>query len=1012
MAGTSAAATAPRDPTELLEDRRALITFVLQVYRRQGGRVDYPVGVDGSEQWLLDSLEVPLLLDKVKRDRKLDIIQLCKAAKRASQSGSNSSEGDALPQGPCDGAASHQRMNSLDSAWGHHASQPTLPELESSSVQAGFKEHEIQELAYTLFVVCCGSSSDNVLLQKVRQQLELSGARAGEIQQVLALVDRRGRGSDMGDAVNFQLLVRLLKGVKPGDFRKFKDFARWRNALTHLLVENLHQAAISDQETEMDKGMEEVQARVARLKGAVRRLSVSEAEDFEEEEYTEAGEALEVAAGALAVRCSTGWDFPWQLRTQLWEVLLRASFDNLEENMYIEERDALLERLVGCLAPVLGISPRLHMACSAWVHFKQFVITGDPSVASQAQDLLSALRKDAACQNSFQQNGENERSCSQTVYEKVYVANVEKSVVDWIQKILSDYHQHLPAPENLDSLLNILTEGLESTGVAEEGKVTVVEECICSSTSAAFYRTLESHQGLEGPMKLQAMALSTGQLQETELVKYTAHFAGVCPAAADVAARQLHECYGHIYVPILHQLGSSRVLDPEFIRMCKAADELEQQLLGNCAEEREGLKLWDTMGVVQPHLFRWVNEQMKMLSSWRKRLMEGEDWEPVSATSMVPRSAVEFKKLLTDTVVALFALELPIPMQVIFMLLNSFDEILTSYGQGVVNDLGPLSDLVPPLPPMTRYKKDLAVGAVQGDGGQAKLSGLSKVSKKLTTYFKDPGVVPVVPQIEAEPAHNFVSTLTLNRLVVRINAMQFLRDSLPELESLLQMHYAESSQQQTDNNWPTGVLESAEWSLEQSIGTVCTFLATKLVYWDHRQGWLESVYRHCVDQSRIDPILEALDKELGDSCSQTLPAARNRMAAALMHTSVECFERILLDGGPYRLFTPSDVQLLEHDVLKMRLLFLGDGEGLPQAQVDKAFRPLSELLSVMELATGILIDNFLQVQGCSPTKAANGTGDGEKAFNPEILKKILSHRAERAASKFLKKHFSVPKKLK
>lgn len=131
-----------------------------------------------------------------------------------------------------------------------------------------------------------------------------------------------------------------------------------------------------------------------------------------------------------------------------------------------------------------------------------------------------------------------------------------------------------------------------------------------------------------------------------------------------------------------------------------------------------------------------------------------------------------------------------------------------------------------------------------------------------------------------------------------------------------------------------------------------------------------------------------------------------------MHASVECFERILLDGGPYRLFTPSDVQLLEHDVLKMRLLFLGDGEGLPQAEVDKAFRTLSELLSVMELATGLLIDNFLRVQGYSTTKAGNGAGDGMRAFNPEVLKKILSHRAERAASKFLKKYYSVPKKLK
>ena len=128
-----------------------------------------------------------------------------------------------------------------------------------------------------------------------------------------------------------------------------------------------------------------------------------------------------------------------------------------------------------------------------------------------------------------------------------------------------------------------------------------------------------------------------------------------------------------------------------------------------------------------------------------------------------------------------------------------------------------------------------------------------------------------------------------------------------------------------------------------------------------------------------------------------------------MEASVECFERVLLDGGPYRLFVPSDVQLLEHDVLKMRLLFLGDGEGLPQAEVDKAFRPLSELLSVMELSTSILIENFEQAED---PKARSPNGQGVKAFNPNILKKILAHRAERTASKFLKKHGSIPKKLR
>lgn len=108
--------------------------------------------------------------------------------------------------------------------------------------------------------------------------------------------------------------------------------------------------------------------------------------------------------------------------------------------------------------------------------------------------------------------------------------------------------------------------------------------------------------------------------------------------------------------------------------------------------------------------------------------------------------------------------------------------------------------------------------------------------------------------------------------------------SLPELEKLLLTRWTESGAQQesVEDGWLSGAIERAQWSLGQSLSTVCTFLATKVVYWDHRQDWLESLYRHSVDRCRIDTALEDLNKDLGEACSKTLEGARNKMAGVAL----------------------------------------------------------------------------------------------------------------------------------
>lgn len=57
-----------------------------------------------------------------------------------------------------------------------------------------------------------------------------------------------------------------------------------------------------------------------------------------------------------------------------------------------------------------------------------------------------------------------------------------------------------------------------------------------------------------------------------------------------------------------------------------------------------------------------------------------------------------------------------------------------------------------------------------------------------------------------------------------------------------------------------------------------------------------------------------------------------------------------------------DVDMLEDDVQLLKALFHAEGEGLPRDRIDDLCAPLTAILTVMQLDTGILIANYKQVR--------------------------------------------------
>ena len=68
-----------------------------------------------------------------------------------------------------------------------------------------------------------------------------------------------------------------------------------------------------------------------------------------------------------------------------------------------------------------------------------------------------------------------------------------------------------------------------------------------------------------------------------------------------------------------------------------------------------------------------------------------------------------------------------------------------------------------------------------------------------------------------------------------------------------------------------------------------------------------------------------------------------------------------------RLFDEEDAEAIEEDLDALRNLFFADGEGLPNGEINSLCQPVQDLITVLQLQTAILIQNFKDVStawGC------------------------------------------------
>eukprot|EP00775_Hariotina_reticulata_P003791 gene3791-4049_t len=1042
---------------DILEDRRRLLEHVMSAFKAQGGRIQLPIGMTTAEPWLLDAVDVPALLSGLQQSKgtkaTIDLLLYCR---KGSSSSSRTYSTDVKNGSTGDGAGGSGLFSDVDP----EAAQLELPTLNLPQLRTKLSESEIKDLAYLVLAANCNQGAEAELLSTARSQLDVDERRAQEVSRLLALVHSSFNKMEQATGqlpvselwtANLELPVCLLGFVLPKDFKRFRSFVAWKDTLSHVLLATLAHSVRDSwnrQETAGSTDSPTAQQLMARLKAALRRCDVRDADDFDESEYRAAARVVGQHAYAIVQGTNAGWAFPWGLRFRLCEMLLRGVFDTLDEASYIEDADQYLQMLQVRLWPLLGISPAMHNAGFAWIHFRQLSAIGGAG--------------------------------------------------------------------SLPGLVDVLAFAALSRGDSSDE----VGDLLSAAVRASVDKELKRRLADQGPFdddaaEVAALCSVVKQLAEEELQAWAVGFAGQLLESAPLAVAVLHQAVG---ARLTAWVSSIHTLDDDTCAALKSAMDLEPMLLGPVTSAADDChhsatrnvlrasRSWDTSTQLLPVLQEWVSKQTCGFMTWVDRQLQQEDWKPLGTQQFTfpaslamnvaliahSASAREVRRIVMESLDALFGLDLPLPESIVRMHMEGIDNIMHRwlYSRGG-----------------SRWKKGCIGGHSIAEEAEAHMPGLPLcLPAPGTTSKKGIPFLESVRRIDQEPCFRHIEELSNEKLVVMMASLGYLLDTLQPIAEVVSQRWQEISsrgtarprdpevehsnpfssagcdrhssnqrqQQRHGSNgmfaassvvdagqaatwgggWGAGVgapggaglsggqgstaavhsksfrgqehfasmLEAAEQSLRSGVVSVMRWLSVRVVWWEQRAGWCELLYRHRVIKCRLDWLLEGLSNTLGDVAALLPQEPRLDVAAALLKEAVVALERALLDGGPCRWYIPADVTHLTDDLEGLRRLFFAEGDGLQMQDINATLAGLSAVLKLMGQHTGPLVEAHRAARRAAllsggglatdpAARAAAAAGNTGSSMMSALSRSEgpWGAKADHAASKYLKESGKVPK---
>lgn len=847
------------------------------------------------------------------------------------------------------------------------------------------------------------------LLETMRVQMEISEAMDMRTRQGLlnALVGKVGKRMD-----TLLVPLELLCCISRTEFSDRKAYLRWQKRQLYMLEEGLinHPAV----------GFGESGRKANELKNLLKKIEEAESlpPSSGELQRTECLRSLREIAVTLAERPVRGdltgeichWADGYHLNVKLYEKLLCSVFDILDEGKLAEEVEEIHE-LIKSTWKTLRITETIHYTCYAWVLFRQFVITGERGILQHAIEQLKRipLKEERGQQERLHLKNlcskvESEEGSLDLTFLQSYLTPIRK----WADKQLGDYHMHFAegsaAMEDIVTVAmaarRLLLEEPEATRSAIVTDEDQIESYITSSIKNAFAGILQTVETTADSTHEHPLALLAEEMKKL-LKKDSTQFMPILsqwdPRATAVSASLVHKLYGSKLKPFLDGVEH---LTEDAVSVFPAADSLEQYVVAlitsSCEEDvvdefcRRKLTPYQVESISGTLVLRWVNSQLGRMLGWVERAIQQERWDPISPQQRHGSSIVEVYRIVEETVDQFFALKVPMRPGELNSLFRGIDNAFQVYTNHITDKLVSKEDLIPPVPILTRYRKEVGIKAF--------------VKKEIFD-----------PRLPDARRSSQINVLTTPKLCVQLNTLHYAISQLSKLENNIREQWAKKRPRENFRN-NKSMDESSKVTLSKdpfsgsrkdinaAIDRICEFTGTKVIFWDLRESFIDNLYKHSVSQCRLEILIEPLDLVLNQLCDIIVDPLRDHIVTGLLQASMEGFLRVLLDGGPSRLFLPADAKLLEEDLELLKEFFISGGDGLPRGTVENQVSHVRNVIKLHGCETRVLIDDLRSAS----TSEIQGNRS-KLGSDTHTLLRVLGHRGDSEASQFLKKQYKIPK---
>lgn len=914
-----------------------------------------------------------------------------------------------------------------------------VPKLPSFST--GITDDDLRETAYELLLACAGASGGLIvpskekkkdkrsklmrklgrsktenavthsqhatglvgLLENIRAQMEISEVMDIRTRQGLlnALAGKVGKRMD-----TLLVPLELLCCISRSEFSDKKAYIRWQKRQLFMLEEGLINHPVV--------GFGESGRKPSDLRILLAKIEESEFRPSSagEVQRTECLRSLREIAIPLAERPARGdltgevchWADGYQLNVRLYEKLLLSVFDILDEGKLTEEVEEILELLKSTWR-VLGITETIHYTCYASVLIRQYIITQEKGLLKHAIEQLKKIPLK-------EQRGPQERLHLKSLLSKVegeelpFFQSFLSPVQKWTDKQLGDYHLNFAEDSSVMEdvvLVAMITRRLlleesemamQRTSVMDHDQI---ESFIASSIKNAFTRILVVVDKLdamdEHPLALLAEEIK--KLLKKESTIFTPILSQRNPQAIVVSASLVHKLYGNKLKPFL---DGSEHLTEDVVSVFPAADNLEQYIMalitsacgeGNMEVKFRKLTPYQIESISGTLVMRWVNSQLGRILGWVERTIQQERWEPISPQQRHGSSIVEVYRIVEETVDQFFSLKVPMSSKELNGLFRGVDNAFQVYANHVTDKLAAKEDLIPPVPILTRYRKEAGIKAF--------------VKKELF----DSRMPEEIKSNEINVPATATLCVQLNTLYYAISQLNKLEDSIWERwnrRKPREQFIKKSIDENSASFKQKGTFDGSRKDINAAMDRICEFTGTKIIFYDLKEPFIENLYKPAVPQSRLEAIIEPLDIELNELCGIIVEPLRDHIVTSLLQASLDGFLRVILDGGPSRYFCPGDAKILEDDVEVLKEFFISGGDGLPRGVVENHVARARHVIKLHSYETRELIEDLKSVSGVERQRGGSRLG----ADTPTLLR-ILCHRSDSEASQFLKKQFKIPK---